>query len=42
MKAADRLHKSKTARKKRRALKELMQEKQERLYAKLRKLRRSK
>jgi hypothetical protein len=39
MKAAERLHKSTTARKKRKALKTLLLEKQERLYARLRKLR---
>jgi len=39
---ANRLHKSTSARLKRRDLKQMLLEKQERLYAKLRKLRKSK
>jgi len=42
MKAAERLHKSETARTKRRTLKIILLEKQERLYAKLRRLRKKK
>ncbi len=41
-KAAERLHKSTTARIKRRNLKTLLLEKQERLYTKLRRLRKKK
>jgi|GEM_PF-6340104 hypothetical protein len=41
-KAAERLHKSTTARTKRRNLKNLLLEKQERLYTKLRRLRKKK
>jgi hypothetical protein len=40
--AAQRLHKSTSARIKRRGLKQMLLEKQERLYGKLRKLRKSK